>query len=1659
MAEILFLNVPEWILGEKTSKGAPPVGERIASSIAASRLMISETVAKGGRRKVAVLTGGANGLGYMTAMAIAEAGYHLIIGDRATKLGIRAVETIKEKTGNMNVEFFYLDLGSFKDVRSFAREVAERTSVIDLLINNAGVMDLPSFRPTAEGHDSQFGINHLGHYYLTHLLLPLVKKAPKARIVMTGSSAHYGTSKINYAGITSAKAYDRINNYCGSKLANVMYANFLARTLARTHPNITVNCLHPGSCYTSLFNHSWMLYILTRIGFKYLLRSPARGARTITYLALSEEVEGITGEFWFDERIRQRNPAAIDVKLQEELVSTRTMGENPPTSGSKLVQLQRQSSPAGSALTALSSSSTVSTPTTAASQSQTSIAGGALDFGTRADSSHHTNSKAAAGSGNSNSPSVSGGVAGTGSGSGSGNGVSAVGATASAAGAAATPTSLVSGGSLHPLHFNWVFWFMHRAPGSKILNYESSMKKIATFGSVEDFWAVYSHLKRPHELPTVSDYHLFKQGVRPVWEDATNINGGKWIVRLKKGLASRYWEDLVVAVIGDQFDVGSEICGAVLSIRGGEDILSLWNQSAHEGRINLKIRDTMKRVLNLPADTIMEYKTHNDALKDNSSFRNTDVFSKTDAPSTTPSDPMTLKAHLKRISRSTWLRLGSECHNAGFASDAAAALKSHKPAVSSVSMFSTAATAARAAALLYDSGVPRILGTIERRQAAPWQLEFLKSACPEVVVIAFADAYIEHGPKHGFERDLPTDLIEALDFEWRSNSGLSKRAVLALVQTLIACRRYARNSNNSGGDTKQAATKGLGLGLATSIVDSTKPTTDEKNPVEQSRNEQEHEKACHQLALTMAEACVALEVFFDTERGRNLPKLITLYQHELAADAKLQSRSGQAGAGVDRGIKRHGVGTIGAGSGALGSAGADPMDTVARKRFKSGGNEIGLLGSTPTTIAVASPLLAPSLAPTPLSTASSSTSSSHPIASSTTLRTSSHFVGQALAGYSSAVVAQPAPVAASTLSSVNAQQLAKLNNPLWSPVMGLTHLPQWPTKYAAQVESELERWISLLGHMDGAVFSEKLVGLIKSVYPSDQKFLLDQILIDYMCWEGGGSQEREVAEPAFVATKYLKENISLLVSAHGSNSVVASGTGGGGAPNPDIKTGEWVTETIMSTLVSLVIKPEESSTFLEPGSKKWIEIIEVPTEVENDPSSTSGVAADSTSTSAAVVAAGFGDPPSSSGTTVASTTTATASTAVPSLRPSAALGGAKKRRVRNLYNRRVSPFYAVLAMFQSKRAVGRVTGMLYSSSGELASHYDVNVGSNAAGGGPTEPGAGGVIGIDAQELLKQVGDTPTFPKLATAQTGELEEPDPDVAKLDRRRLKKQKRKEKKTLIKMRQQYQRRQGPGGDLDAEEGDDFRAKLLMGGDIDIDEQLAGVEALQRSNNNNDSSDANNAEQGLGTKEGEEEESTNMEGIEQDTNIEAPPSPQGPEAVQQDEWMAEAAEEEDALELAKQVEASRIVCQAPLKVLMFILQYLTRANQAGALDSWITDALSATLPTLQEQYFEWMLCNIIIAKSTPQSLSVPPPPLPSSTAASGAEGNQDQGETVVFEEELLRLLSVLVAAQGIGYEPAKTALETVERARQKVVDSLKDQEIQESSYWTRARTLLESH
>ncbi|KAL1005220.1 hypothetical protein UPYG_G00056250 [Umbra pygmaea] len=179
----------------------------------------------------------------------------------------------------------------------------------------------------------------------------------------------------------------------------------------------------------------------------------------------------------------------------------------------------------------------------------------------------------------------------------------------------------------HPLQYNYTFWYSRRTPSrpANTISYEQNIRQIGTVASVEQFWKFYSHLVRPGDLTGHSDFHLFKEGIKPMWEDEANKNGGKWIIRLRKGLASRFWENIILAMLGEQFMVGEEICGVVVSIRFQEDILSIWNKTSSDQVTTSRIRDTLRRVLNLPPNTIMEYKTHNDSLKDNSSFRNTKI--------------------------------------------------------------------------------------------------------------------------------------------------------------------------------------------------------------------------------------------------------------------------------------------------------------------------------------------------------------------------------------------------------------------------------------------------------------------------------------------------------------------------------------------------------------------------------------------------------------------------------------------------------------------------------------------------------------------------------------------------------------------------------------------------------------------------------------------------------------------------------------------------------------------------------------------------------------------------------------------------------------------------------------------------------------------------
>ncbi|KAI1169069.1 translation initiation factor eIF4e [Nemania serpens] len=182
-------------------------------------------------------------------------------------------------------------------------------------------------------------------------------------------------------------------------------------------------------------------------------------------------------------------------------------------------------------------------------------------------------------------------------------------------GSIAEMAQLTSTASSHSLRDTWVFWY--RPPITKAngyIEYDKTLHAMMSVKTAEEFWLAYSHLKRPSALPTVSDYHLFKEGVRPIWEDEENKHGGKWILRLKKGVADRYYEELIIACVGDQFgDESDELCGVVLSMRNGEDVLSIWTRNT--GQKVLKIRETMRRILRCPNDTRIEWKSHDASMQ------------------------------------------------------------------------------------------------------------------------------------------------------------------------------------------------------------------------------------------------------------------------------------------------------------------------------------------------------------------------------------------------------------------------------------------------------------------------------------------------------------------------------------------------------------------------------------------------------------------------------------------------------------------------------------------------------------------------------------------------------------------------------------------------------------------------------------------------------------------------------------------------------------------------------------------------------------------------------------------------------------------------------------------------------------------------------------
>ncbi|MFF3844316.1 oxidoreductase [Streptomyces sp. NPDC002328] len=198
--------------------------------------------------RTAVVTGANSGIGYIAARELARAGARVVLACRSETRGREAVERLTGEVPDADVELRSLDLGDLASVREFAARLPYER--LDLLVNNAGVMALP-YGTTADGFETQFGVNHLGHFALTGLLLPRLLATPEARVVNVSSMAHL-LSNIDPRDLNSERRYRRWIAYGRSKTANLLFTHELARRLEAAGAGLVVAAAHPGYASTNL---------------------------------------------------------------------------------------------------------------------------------------------------------------------------------------------------------------------------------------------------------------------------------------------------------------------------------------------------------------------------------------------------------------------------------------------------------------------------------------------------------------------------------------------------------------------------------------------------------------------------------------------------------------------------------------------------------------------------------------------------------------------------------------------------------------------------------------------------------------------------------------------------------------------------------------------------------------------------------------------------------------------------------------------------------------------------------------------------------------------------------------------------------------------------------------------------------------------------------------------------------------------------------------------------------------------------------------------------------------------------------------------------------------------------------------------------------------
>lgn len=265
------------------------------------------------RGRICLVTGATDGIGWMTARALARDGARVVLVGRNQAKGEARTEALRAETGNDSVGFERADLAAQRDVRALAGRLAAKLPRLDVLVNNVGAW----FHRRAESPDGiemTWALNHLGQFLLTGLVLDLLRAAPAGRIVNVASRAHLGP-QVDFDDPEGKGRYAGWRAYQQSKLANVLFTYRLAERLGGGR--VTANCLHPGFVASRFgHNNAGLPRLAAIVAQRLFAISEERGAATSHYLAADEAVAGVSGRYFVKRRPVESSPASRDREAQ-----------------------------------------------------------------------------------------------------------------------------------------------------------------------------------------------------------------------------------------------------------------------------------------------------------------------------------------------------------------------------------------------------------------------------------------------------------------------------------------------------------------------------------------------------------------------------------------------------------------------------------------------------------------------------------------------------------------------------------------------------------------------------------------------------------------------------------------------------------------------------------------------------------------------------------------------------------------------------------------------------------------------------------------------------------------------------------------------------------------------------------------------------------------------------------------------------------------------------------------------------------------------------------------------------------------------------------------------------------------------------------------------